>query len=276
VKRMSPLDDSILGAFVDGELGEAESRDIERRLTLDPPARQRVRAMQDATMLVRAAFPDAGYRDGSAALLRKMPHSRPAARWSRHYAIAAVLAVCAVFGAGAGLSRFSGSLGTPAVSDLPAHAESESERTLAGLMNEVAEYHPVYAADAEHLVEIGADRRGEIQAWLGRRLNIALRVPDLGPDGLAFRGVRLLAVAGAPVAQLVYVPERGAPIALCITPAAEGSLEPRFEHRDGLSLTGWSNDVLSFVVIGEIPEAEFMRIVADVIETAPRNFPHTS
>jgi anti-sigma factor RsiW len=88
--------------------------------------------------------------------------------------------------------------------------------------------------------------------------------------------VRLLAVAGAPVAQLVYVPERGAPIALCITPAAEGSLEPRFEHRDGLSLTGWSNDGLSFVVIGEIPEAEFMRIVADVIETAPRNFTHTS
>src|SRR5216684_1741531 len=44
------------------------------------------------------------------------------------------------------------------------------------LLDEIADYHVLYAREDEHLVEVPADRREHIEAWLGDRLEREIRV----------------------------------------------------------------------------------------------------
>ncbi|NIR43049.1 MAG: anti-sigma factor, partial [Gemmatimonadetes bacterium] len=90
---------------------------------------------------------------------------------------------------------------------------AESERWL----DDIASFHLLYAREERHLVEVGADRSDELQAWLGKHLHRDLRIPDLSAPGFTFEGGRLLMSGGKPLAQLLYLPPEGRPLGLCIT-----------------------------------------------------------
>src|SRR5205807_886539 len=47
------------------------------------------------------------------------------------------------------------------------------------LVDEVASYHQIYSRETRHLVEVPADQADHLAAWLGKRLERKLVVPDL-------------------------------------------------------------------------------------------------
>ena len=235
---MMVLDDTILMAFADGELDQATAREVSESVARDQSAQDKVRQFQRSTDLVRAVFAQPHLREPLLAPREThrtrtafTPFSRP-----RYSLIAASLALFLVgMGAGAGLI-------------LVKPGPNFSER----LLDEVADYHLLYAHEAEHQVEVPAIRLAHIQTWLGNRLHRPLAVPDLSAHGLTFVGARLLSVDGAPVAQLLYqaLGREHQPVALCIAPDTSPDAAVRGEEYSGLHEVTWSRGGYSYVIAG--------------------------
>jgi anti-sigma factor RsiW len=157
--------------------------------------------------------------------------------WSRRALAAAVLLLCFGFGA--------------AVTRLVEHGTVLPRSAVATMMHEVAEHHPIYVREVEHLVEVPAHRREHIEEWLGERVGLALRAPDLSAYGLTFQGARLVAVQGQVLAQLIYTDEDEKRIALCVT-RLNGRPSEKLETmvEGGLKLHGLSKGEHVFLIVG--------------------------
>lgn len=199
------VDDVLLVAYLDGEIAPAAARRIEKLMGQDPALAQRVAMFRRSAVTLRAALPVNDFTDIP---LRLVPTIRQSGRKGRPGWRSFILPIAATL---AGIAIGVGSLDT--MSHLPADGR-DSE--LATLRNEVSEYHAVYAAEREHLIEVPASRKDHLEAWLGQRVKLPIRAPDLSTLKLNFAGGRMLVVNGQPVALVFYVGEAGQRVALCV------------------------------------------------------------
>src|SRR5690242_6433541 len=182
---MSDPDDSLLMAYADGERDPVAAGRVEAALERDPELQRKVERLRRSAHLVRAAF---SHSPCQSALSRRnvaMGRTAPRPRYALLAACVALFMAGAVTGSAVTLFR-------PSV--------SFADR----LLDEVADYHALYARETEHQAEVPAARLEHIEEWLGERLHRRLVVPKLSEHGLTFAGARLLVVDGAPVAQLLY------------------------------------------------------------------------
>jgi anti-sigma factor RsiW len=238
---VSDLDESTLVAHVDGELDPATTRKVAQAIERDPAAQEKARLLRLSGSLVHSAFRDPAYKRVSprlAAAVRAASSPTSGRVRARDFImpLAASILAAAIFAGGFMLGA-----------DHPWQPDF-SDR----LLDEVADYHVVYARESEHQVEVPGPRLAHIQAWLGERLHRKLNVPDLSGRGLTFQGARLLVVDGQPVAQLVYgTPDRPRePLALCISFGAAGEEPLRTESRDDVSLALWRRNGYTYVLVG--------------------------
>lgn len=253
---MSGHDDK-LSAFLDGELSEAEAREIEAALARDP-------ALQAALEQLRAA--DAGAREvfdemltdpvplDLAAAIRNAPGPSPApaanrnasvsrsARWGAVAAAVACLCVGGVLGYVQGASR------------------GGQVAAARDWLDDIAAYHRVYTAQERHLVEVPADEAPHIRAWLTASIGAEVKIPDLTSVGLTFQGGRLLVAAGKPVSQLVYKDAEGRVVALCQVQSdtpRDGVLEQRIETFD---MVAWGGTDADFVIVGDEEHGDLLSV----------------
>jgi anti-sigma factor RsiW len=242
---MLALDDTMLMAFADGELDAETAKEVMATIAFDEDAQDKVRQFRRSTQLVRAVFDQPHFRPAASsrrAGLLSWVTSHPSS-WSRYSLAAASLALFLLgMGAGGGLTT----LRAPTFGDR--------------MLDEVADYHSLYARETEHQVEVSAARLAHIETWLGNRLHSKLTVPDLSDHGLTFVGARLLGVDGKPVAQLLYqAPGREhEPVALCIAPDPSNDTQMRGDVYAGLQEVTWSESGYRYVVAGwEAPDFLF-------------------
>lgn len=76
----------------------------------------------------------------------------------------------------------------------------EAAAGAAGLGRAAAVAHAAFAPEVRHPVEVAAAEQAHLVAWLSKRLGSPLRVPDLGAEGYALVGGRLLPDPGGTVA----------------------------------------------------------------------------
>ncbi|MGQ3293132.1 MAG: anti-sigma factor family protein, partial [Shinella sp.] len=84
------------------------------------------------------------------------------------------------------------------------------------LVDEAIAAHRVYAGEVVRPVEVWAAEADHLQAWLSKRLDRSLTIPDLAAGGLTLVGGRLLPAANSPAAQLMYEDETGRRVTLYI------------------------------------------------------------
>jgi anti-sigma factor RsiW len=226
--------DSLLVAYVDGELDRNAALDVEAGLATDPTASESVEMFRETAALLRDAYGDRFF--AGAGRVAGPPHRR-ALRQPRHgWAIAASL-VAAIVGFGGGVT-WSG--------------RTPSERV--ALIDEVASDHHIYSRETKHLVEVPADQVAHLTAWLGQRLDRKLEAPDLVAAGLRFAGGRMLVVNDRPVAELMYTRDQGLPIGVYVTQMA-GDTSPISVDQRGLErLATWIAGGYAYVVAGEIDD----------------------
>lgn len=120
-----------------------------------------------------------------------------------------------------------------------------------GWIEQVATYHSVYGSEERHLVEVGADERDHIRAWLGNRTGYEGDIPDLTALGLTFAGGRMLVTNdGRPVAQLMYTQADGRPVGLCFVKSAGADAGPSFRQFGEIGVMSWTEGGHGFVVVG--------------------------
>jgi anti-sigma factor RsiW len=257
----APLDDGLLAAYVDGELGSDQVAEVEQLLARNPEARHKVEQMRRVNALLRTACSEQRFLPPPAKFLALVAKPRTVAEpeqprrimanpWTRRAVAALLLALAFI---GGQYVSITGQDQAQGVADVRAE-----------LLDEIAEYHVVYARETEHLVEVPAERKGHIEEWLGARLDRKLAVPDLSRQGLAFAGARMLVLAGNPVAQLMYTRDTGTPVAFCIAFGEKDNTPLAIDEFHGLNVGYWDRGGYTYVIVGALSQETIRHIAAEV------------
>ena len=234
--KLLHMDDTMLMAFADNQLDEATAAQVRAAAASSTEIAERIELFRSTAAVVRALHTEPRPADLPAQLRRSTGRTLLMHRvggWSR-----AGLPIAAAV---AGLL-----FGMYAMPRLTASPSGGVDYMLA----EVTEYHAVYARETTHLVELPAAQKSEIESWLGARVGLKLRVPDLGASGLTFEGARMLVIEGAPVAQLMYVAANGDRFALCVGASSVANAESGSLVREGNSLSGQTRGGFVYIVAG--------------------------
>jgi anti-sigma factor RsiW len=262
--------DEALVAYLDGELDDDERARVEAWLEAEPAVRDRLLALSDVAGVLRNAFAEfvnepvperliAAARgetgaapDAEIVVLRPRrvgPPPAPSRRWYFQMAAAAGL-FGLVVGIGAGYvgNNFL-SPSAPA-----AGRQVETVATNTWLDNAAGDYKLVVSAGGESMLDVPASGEGgDALQKISQNLSQQVRLPDLKPWGLTFRGARLVVVEGRPGAQLVYTTDNKAigPLALIIGSTKQPDLAPTPGRKDDVNLLYWRHQGRASVLVGQ-------------------------
>jgi len=280
--------DEALVAYLDGELDSAERRHVEAWLEADPAVRDRLAALAQSADLVRSAYVDivnepvpprliaAASGAGGAAqaapqeaeILVLKRQSRTAAalpyrRWQVGLAAAAGLFGMVFGGMGTyfGMGLFN-PVSPTAEARLAAVAANNS-----WLDNAAGYYKLTVNAGDNMLIDVPASSdTTEALQKISQSLPQQVRLPDLKPWGLSFRGARLVVVNGRPAAQLVYVTDNKAigPLTLVIGASKQPDIPRTFERRQDVNLLYWRHQGRASALVGQTDIGWLWGIANDV------------
>ncbi|MGA8382020.1 MAG: hypothetical protein WB710_12930 [Stellaceae bacterium] len=269
---MQKRSDDRLVAYLDGELEPAEQREVDALLDSDPALSDQLAALALSARLVRRAFDDVlheplpdrliaaarGQQVAGATGLQAVPTRRRAGvarlpRWSVGLPIAASLAGLL---AGGGATYFGVGKFIPG-SPGAALGRSAIEAAVADnlWLDNAAGYFKLFVSAGDNsLIDVPAtgDPRQALQK-ISQSLPQQVRLPDLKPWGLNFRGARLIVVDGRPAAQLVYTTSNKAigPLALIIGSLNQPDIPPTFERRQDVNLIYWRHQGRAYALVGQ-------------------------
>ncbi len=242
-----------LSAYLDGALSAQDAKAVERLVQTDAVVAAEFAALSRVDLVARQAL-DSLLTDPVPVALARAIDSAPAGAkalppmaaanlpnapiWRR---LAAAFALILIGGAGGAY--------------LTRTTAPQQVATAMGWLDQVANYHLIYAGQKRHLVEVPASETDHLQTWLADTTGVAFTVPDLTASGLTFQGARLLVASGKPVAQLLYTDANGLVVALCFLAggdaAAGTGLTPLTPRSVGdVNMVSWKSDDASYVVVG--------------------------
>jgi anti-sigma factor RsiW len=282
---MQKHSDEALVAYLDGELDSDERADVETWLDAEPAARDRLLALVESATLLRGAFDEIVHEPVPERLIaaaRGQAHGTAGAfeaeivplrlrsgdvkpslwrRWQPGFALAAGLAGLVIGGA---LTYYGNGMLVP--TSHPA-GQVQIASINSWLDNAAGNYKLIVNAGGAPLVDIQANGdNGEALQKISQNLPQQVRLPDLKPWGLSFRGARFVVVEGKPAAQLVYNTDNKAigPLALIIGSSKEPDISPTFDKRQDLNLLYWRHQGRASVLVGQTEIGWLWGIANDV------------
>ena len=256
------VDDTLLLAYVDGDLSQELKAEVELSVAQSAELADRLAAMRASVLPYAAAYERQPLPPVPPALAQRVAElarvsadtslrlsPRPTWPWLTG-AFAAGVVCCAI------LLRFS--MG-PWVAGAPS--------TVPPWIKAVAEYQDLYSR--ETLADVVEDQvlTHKILGDLHRTGGLSIRVPDLRDSGLAFKRVQRLNFHGRAVAQVVYLPERGTPVALCVTQEAGGDLAPQAEQVGDMKAVTWRHDGQGYVLLGKDPHLDLTGLARSIVDS---------
>jgi anti-sigma factor RsiW len=283
---MQKRSDDCLIAYLDGEVDASERREIEGWLDTDPTARDKLAALAESAALVRSAFDEVVHEpvpDRLIAAARgeklsaerranilpfkrgRSPGGAPAGRsWWLGLPLAASLCGLLLGGSVAYLSV--AKLLPGALEGKQPAVEMAAADNL--WLDNAAGYFKLLASAGDGaLIDVPAtgDPREALQK-ISQSLPQEVRLPDLKPWGLSFRGARLVVADGRPAAQLVYTTDNKAigPLTLIIGSSKEQDIPPTLARRQDVNLLYWRHQGRAYALVGQTDVGYLWGIANDV------------
>jgi anti-sigma factor RsiW len=248
-----------LRAYVDGELPQQHRAALEAALAVNPELAAQVDMLYASRLPYQRAFAQAPVPPVPETLQARVAELAAVALASQHVpqdiAVAGAgghrrrrlaFAGLLLLGVGAGVGYAVGLRRTPG--DGPA---------VEPWLLKVASYHSMYTRETVLDDGTGLAQAAVLKQRLSQQLGLHMKVPDLSAQGLRFARAQQLQFEGRLVVQLVYLPQTGAPVALCLMRAA--AQPERLLVLQGLQVLAWHAEGWAYVLIGE-PGAQLQTI----------------
>lgn len=251
--QLTPISETDLHLYVDGSLAPERASEVEAWLAARPGKAAEVANWQRQNEALHALF------DGAATetvpsrldphLIARSPASRASAPWPRLAAAAVVLLALGGAIGWAGNTYFG--------------RQSERQELIAAAVSA----HALFVKENRHAVEVAASDNEHLVSWLSNRIERPITPPDLGEDGFALVGGRLLPGydGTGPAAQLMYENAAKERVTVYVTAAlADRRTEREFTSRDNLDAFYWANDRITCTVVGDLPEAQMQEVARKI------------
>lgn len=298
MSQMTRIDEVMLMAYVDGEVDAQTAREIELALAQDPALNRRVALFRQTASLTRGAFTEVLHEpvpDRLTNVLRGARLTAPAAEpmtapavvapaaqqipepgnvvafekrpaaprvgvlRTAAWAAAAAVAAVALFAAG----TQSGWVHLVAPPPQQLASNADSERWVDNLAAWYRVHLSSYQKDQRLLVDVGAENIGELEKWIGTKLQREISLPDLAQFGYRQQGGRLLLIGGRPAAQFFYEGENRELIQLVVGVTDQADRGGRLDTRDDINVVSWREKGYAYAFIGRI-DGQKLWLMADL------------
>jgi len=136
------------------------------------------------------------------------------------------------------------------------------------LVNDAFAYHAVYVPEVKHPVEVEAKDEKHLVKWLSKRLNTAIKAPDLTPHGYELLGGRLLQSGNSPAAQFMYENNQGRRLTLLTRHKKNTENDTSFRYATQENMNGfyWIDGEQSFVILSDTPKKTISAVAHTVYQ----------
>ncbi len=238
-------------AYVDGQLEERRTAEIEAALAANTQDAEKAAHWRTQNEAIHALYGHGGEDPLPDRLnVRRMAAEARQKKndWQR---LAAAAVVFLVLGSG---------MGWYGRSFLPTGGTSQP-----WIVAEAVDAHALYASEVVHPVEIGASGKDDLTAWLSRRLDRAIEIPELGRNGYKLVGGRVLPAQTGAAAQIMYEDETGRRVTLYIVSHPPGEETAfRYSKKDRVTAVYWRAEEISCVLVGELPQEDLRTIGMEI------------
>jgi hypothetical protein len=114
-----------------------------------------------------------------------------------------------------------------------------------------ASYQQLYSRDTLAYVDPDANLSIKTVKEIREDDGLALRIPDLSAAGLTFKRVQRLRFNNKPLVQIVYLPEKGAPVALCVMKEVKPDAAVEDQRVASMTVVTWRQAELGYALIGQ-------------------------
>lgn len=256
MSRRTPIAEADLHAYVDGELAAERKAAVDAHLARSPADAAQVAAWRAQAGLLHGVFDPVL---AEPVPLRLSP-SRLAERGSRRRPrLAGVAFLAFVAGAGCGGLAVVGLL---SIDERPIRAMMTGHDLFAA---RVLAAHRTFASEVRHPVEVAAADEGHLVQWLSKRIDHPLPVPNLGGEGFALLGGRVIAGEDGPAALLMYENDRGERLTFyCLRAGKRGETSFRYAEDGGNAAVYWTEDKAAYAIVGPPDRERMMRLAERV------------
>jgi anti-sigma factor RsiW len=261
---MTELSDELLVAYVDGQLARKQIRAVEKVLDQDDVIAARVDALKHAHARLEAAFEAilAGEEMDVSAASAPAPEGI-VIEWRVAKMALAVIGIAlalllAIAGYGWPLS-FRSIMAPPQAATVSPQGASVAP----AWQEEMARAHALLSRET---LEVGLEsqaNRDFVTLQLAQILGVNLKLPNLEPQGFRFVRAQALRSGNEPVVQILYLGERGAPLAL-YAKKGEGNDTLTAEQYGSVGTVTWAEDGVAYLLADDIDDTMLMRLATKV------------
>jgi len=263
-------DDALLMAYVDGELSPQQCEEIEQLMNASPEVAERVALLMSSALPYAEAFarqalppvPDSLVSNVDALIAR---HAAPASTAPSRPAAKPESLLTRLFGRPRfGWLAVAGFIGGALNTDRALQAPSVAQVQASPWVMQAASYQQLYTRDTVNYVTPDTDDVRKTLADIRQIDGLELRVPDLSAAGLTFKRVQRLRFNNKALIQLVYLPQQGDPVALCVMKEPKPDQSIAQLNVAGMDVVVWRQSQLGYALIGA-PDGVDLDAVARVV-----------
>jgi len=266
-------DDAQLLGYVDGELSPEGRRAVEAQLRASSEAREKVALLRASRLDFESAFAQQNLPRLPDSLRLKVDEMVRAHRAlesndpvlppgkeapsepvrSRLRGVPVWLAAACVAGAFAcGVFVRLGPLASPFASPFSSGgAQMAASADVSPWVAVAVGYQKLYTRDTVAYTQQDPEAAAKAVRDIRSDDRLALRVPDLTSAGLTFKSVQRLRFNNKPLVQIVYLPQNGPPIALCVMKDTKPDQPVATKTVDAMDVATWRQAELSYALIGK-------------------------
>lgn len=259
------VDEVVLMEYVDGTASSEVRAEVEAALERSPDLAEQLDIMRASALPYQAAFAHQALPDVPAQLrssVERLASTNPRGRRRTTLPWLAVAFIAGAFSAGV-VFRYLPSAGTGSM----LAAVDMRDAQVSPWVKAVVDYQVLYSRKT--LADLVTDRKATARTVDQiRRVDgmPTLSIPDLREAGLTFKRVQRLNYAGEALVQIVYLPERGDPVALCAI-ADAGPDEPAHAQKvGGMDAVTWRRDRLAYVLVAKNDSVNLEQIGAKIAQ----------
>ncbi|MDF0730898.1 anti-sigma factor [Pseudomonas entomophila] len=278
-------DDALLMAYVDGELSPQQCEEIEQLMNASPEVAERVALLMSSALPYSEAFarqaippvPDSLVRNVDALIAQHAAAAAPAptraagepeSLLTRLFGRPKFGWLAVAFATGAtcyGLVLQAGFIGGALNTDNTLQqAPSVAQVQASPWVMQAASYQQLYTRETVNYVTPETDDVRQTIADIRQVDGLELRVPDLSAAGLTFKRVQRLRFNNKALVQLVYLPQQGAPVALCVMKEPKPDQSIAQLKVSGMDVVVWRQSQLGYALIGA-PDGVDLNAVARLV-----------
>ena len=278
------IDDILLMSYVDDDVSPEQRAQVEAAIAASPEVGTRVAALRASRLLpYAAAFARQAIPPVPESLTRRLdellrqpvrapspPVGAPRAPSPRKHSTLGWLAVAFVAGAffcGAAL-RFAPEFmpaGMPAfVSEVVPVKPAQPLPWIQAVVG----YQDMYTRDTLANVSDDPKLTAETVSQIHRDDALAVDVPDLRETGLSFKQLQRLRFRNRPVVQIVYLPEHGNPVALCVIGDSRPDQAVQTQQVGSMKVVTWRRGKLSYALLSKDADIDLQAVGAHLANGA--------